>query len=298
MKKLSQFVIEKLKIKKSLYQYFPTDLSELQQIIIDKCNNIKDGYIDLTDVDVSSIDEMFYLFGTDNDKQFTNKNDIKTIDVTGWNVSNVKDMDFIFNALPNLIEIKGLDTWDVSNVTSMKGFFYDCTNLKSIKGIENFKFNEKLKSLSQFFAFCDSLEEINVNNWDVSNVSNFSIMFLYCRKLNELNLGNWKTKNAVNLRSMFETCDNLKKIIGLDNWDISNVKSTDSMFKDCKNLESLPGIENWDVSNITHASQMFLGCKKLKGDLSNWKFDKNCKLKNIFVHTLSSKLKRCKTKFN
>ena len=125
MKKLSQFVIEKLKIKKSLYQYFPTDLSELQQIIIDKCNNIKDGYIDLTDVDVSSIDEMFYLFGTDNDKQFTNKNDIKTIDVTGWNVSNVKDMDFIFNALPNLIEIKGLDTWDVSNVTSMKGFFYE-----------------------------------------------------------------------------------------------------------------------------------------------------------------------------
>ena len=45
------------------------------------------------------------------------------IDVTGWDVSHIKNMFELFAYFINLEEIKGIENWDISNVTNMKGMF-------------------------------------------------------------------------------------------------------------------------------------------------------------------------------
>lgn len=53
----------------------------------------------------------------------------KYIDVTNWDVSNVKDMSFLFADLEDLEQIKGIYTWDISKLEDAYGIFAGCTNL-------------------------------------------------------------------------------------------------------------------------------------------------------------------------
>ena len=81
MKSLTQFIQEKLIIKKksSNYKYFPETRKELKDIILQR---IKDegNKVDLNDIDTSNITDMSYLFA------YTNFNG----DISKWDVSKVK----------------------------------------------------------------------------------------------------------------------------------------------------------------------------------------------------------------
>lgn len=46
------------------------------------------------------------------------------------------------------------------------------------------------------FLDCKNLEEINLSNWDISNVARMGSMFTNCSALKELNLNDFKTNNV------------------------------------------------------------------------------------------------------
>ena len=90
MKTLLQIINEKLKISKNKqFIYKPESLEELKNLIKEKVENNKDNILDLTDIDVSSLTSLenminyTYLDDDVNDK-------IDTIDISGWDVSNLK----------------------------------------------------------------------------------------------------------------------------------------------------------------------------------------------------------------
>ena len=142
------------------------------------------------------------------------------------------------------------------------------------------------------FYYCQSLEDLDINNWDTSNVKDMSSMFLYCTSLGELNLNNWNTGNVTNMNSMFaHTYDEfntagLTKLeinnwdtskvedmsfmffwseintLDLSNWDTSNVKNMDSMFSICDSLTEL-NISNFNTSKVTNMDGMFFATTKL-----------------------------------
>ena len=116
MKSLSQYIQEKLIIKKSKatsYKYSPQAKEELQDIIKKRIN--QDGNeVDLNDIDVSQIKDMSNLFeGT-----YFNG------DISEWDVSNVTNMSHIFNECKSFN--KDISNWDVSNVTNMYRMFNNC----------------------------------------------------------------------------------------------------------------------------------------------------------------------------
>ena len=95
MKSLSQYIQEKLIIKKSTtkknkntnYKYFPESKEELQDIIKQRIKQ-EGNEVDLNDIDVSKINDMsslFYDYGKFNG------------DISKWDVSNVTDMKFMFD---------------------------------------------------------------------------------------------------------------------------------------------------------------------------------------------------------
>ena len=139
----------------------PKTKVELQDMIIDAIE--KNGpEVDLNHIDVSGIDNMrllFYMYYGRSDK---NKSQILQSfngDISKWDVSNVKDMAWMFNGAESFNQ--DLSKWDVSNVENMSYMFKDA---KSFNG--------------------------DISEWDVSGVTDMRCMFSGAESFNQ-NLSDW-----------------------------------------------------------------------------------------------------------
>lgn len=290
MKTLLQTINEKLKIRKSTsnnIKYKPDSLEQLKKIIKEKVENTLGEILDLTDIDVSnltSIENMTVYTYLD---IINHKSKIDTVDVTDWDVSNIKNFKRAFcSRLGNRITtIIGLDTWDVSNGENFREFFSDCWNLKEFDGVENFKFGKNCNDISYFFSGCQSITNIDLSNWDVSNISWMGGIFFGCGALTKFSFKNWKTLNVFAMTSVFKNCHSLEKITDADNLDMTTCTDITGMFCNCENLKTIEGIEKWNTKKLNSIENAFGGCINLKCDLSSWVLKPHIIKKGAFTYT-------------
>ena len=129
------------------------------------------------------------------------------------------------------------------------------------------------------------IDNIDVSNWDVSNVTTMEGLFNNCKKFN-CDLSKWDVSNVKDMSYMFYNCGNFD--CDLSNWDVSNVTNMYTMFEGCSKFKG-KGLENWDVSKVENISYMFFDCINFDCNLSNWNVNNvknmermfyNCNLKN------------------
>lgn len=82
--------------------------------------------------------------------------------------------------------------------------------------------------------------------------------------LNLKGLQNWDMSNGTNFRNMFSFCKSLQDLKGLQNWNVSNGTQFQYMFANCKSLIDISALQNWNVSNDEDFSDMFKNCSKVK----------------------------------
>ena len=92
-------------------------------------------------LDVSHIEDLSWLF-------VGIATGVKTLDLSGWKTSGVKDMSWMFGGCKTL-ESLDLSGWDVSNV----------------------------KTMNDMFACCENIEYLDITDWDTSKVKNMARMF-------------------------------------------------------------------------------------------------------------------------
>lgn len=174
MKSINQYIQERLFVKKKTYKYFPTTKEDLKEIIRDHIDEF--GYeCNLNDIDTSKITDMHGLFSWTSTTGFNG-------DISEWDVSNVENMEFMFESS----EFNGdLSDWDTSNVKNMRGMFES----------------------SQF-----SGENGSISNWDVSKVENMERMFAYNRKFNQ-DISKWNVSKVTDWGQMFSDCQIKAKYI-------------------------------------------------------------------------------------
>ena len=114
------------------------------------------------------------------------------------------------------------------------------------------------------FSGCKNFN-LNLNNWDVSIVTDMRYMFKGCINFNG-DISNWNVSKVYNMNSMFKGCINFNQ--PLDEWNVSNVRFMDEMFKECINFNR--DISNWDVSKVISMKDMFKDCQNFNQDLSSW----------------------------
>ena len=148
--------------------------------------------------------------------------------------------------------------------------FERCHKLKEIKGINNFETSEVTK-MSQMFQECYILENLDLSQFDFSNVINMGWMFNKCHKLKEIKgIKNFKNYQLKEILGMFGECNELE-FIDLSNFDISNVEDLAGMFKECHKLRQIKGINNFKFYKNIKINDMFKGCSELKDlDLSDY----------------------------
>ena len=162
------------------------------------------------------------------------------------------------------------------------GFAY-CKNLKEVFG-ENLvtsKTFEKMTSMQKMFANCSGLTNLDVSNFDTSNIKYMDEMFWGCSNLTSLDVSNFNTTKATSMGSMFGNCSSLTSL-NVSNFDTSNVEGQAcrgtvhsnsgmlGMFRGCSNLTSLD-VSKFNTSKVKDMSYMFFGCESLTNlNISNF----------------------------
>ena len=190
MKSLNQYIIEKILINKSskLNKIKVESKDQLQSIIQERYNN-NNSFLDLTDIDISELDDLSGVFAR--------LNKVEAIDISGWDTSNVIDMNFMFS---------------------------QCKKLKKIIGIENLDVS-KLRCANCMFSYCEKLVELDLTNWNPKLLQKTRYMFYGCLNLKIIkNIENWQLPNIKEVKYMFSGCTKLD--IDLSNWDLTNIKDS------------------------------------------------------------------------
>ena len=205
MKHLNQFITEYI-IKKKLdkpidsedhYEYHPENKKQLIRNISEL---FKKGETNLNCIDTSNVTDMSNLFYYEKSKNIN-------FDISDWDVSKVKYMQYMFHGLKNFN--CDLSKWDVSNVTNMVGVFEGCQNFIGA-GLEN---------------------------WDVSNVTSMEYLFVDCYEFNS-DISNWDVSKVENIDGMFYNCKNFN--CDLNKWNVKNVKYMNETFGNCTSLKNKP----------------------------------------------------------
>lgn len=229
-------------------------------------------------VKTEKLESMFYMFD--------GCSSLTALDLSAWNLNNVKDMESLFKncsgltsvALPKVTSKKiqymqrmfsgcssltsiDLSGWNVENVTEMGDLFYGCSNLKAID-LSGWT-PRSLTKISRMFLNCTSLENINLSGWNLENMTEIQYMFSGCTSLKTVDLSNWKTPKLSVLGRLINGCGSLT-YANLSGWDVSSLYQIDVYpFSGCVNLVTLD-LSGWNLDNTIVDRRLFENCNSLK----------------------------------
>ena len=119
------------------------------------------------------------------------------------------------------------------------------------------------------FSCRDNIEEINLSNFNSSQVTDISGMFFGCSRLKSIDFSNFNTESVKSMEFVFYGCHSLQSL-DLKNFNTQLVTSMYQMFYECRSLNNL-NLSNFDTKSVTNMFQMFFKCSSLiELDLSNF----------------------------
>ena len=167
------------------------------------------------------------------------------------------------------------------NSNSSKAFI----GLKELHELDMSNFDtSNVNDMSRMFAYLENIENLDLSNFGVKNVKNMEYMFIGMTKIQNLNL-NWENESDVtNTRGMFSGLK-LIKSLNLSNLDTRNVVNMSAMFENMSSLEGIQFGEKFITKNVTTMGGMFsndVGLKTL--DLSRFDTSNVTNMEYMFFH--------------
>ena len=171
------------------------------------------------------------------------------------------------------------------NSNSSKTFI----GLKELHELDVSNFDtSNVNDMSRMFAYLENIEDLDLSNFKVKNVKNMEYMFIGMTKIRNLNL-DWENNSDVsNTRGMFSGLKSIK-LLNLSNLDTRNVINMSAMFENMSSLESIQFGEKFITKNVTTMGGMFSNDVELKTlDLS--RFDTSNVTNMEYMFCLNHKL--------
>ncbi len=224
--------------------------------------------LDLSGFNTSNVTSMYYMFyGMSN---------LTSLNLSSFDTSKVTDMGSMFAYMYRLTSLD-LSNFDTSKVTDMSAMFFD-TKLTSLN-LSGFNTSQVTIMHSMFYG--TRLTSLDLSGFNTSQVTNMGLMFYGMSNLTSLNLSSFDTSKVMDMHHMFYGVSNLASL-NLSNFDTSKVTNMEYMFCGMSNLTSLD-LSNFDTSNVTNMDDMFYNMSNLTSlDLSNFNTSKVVVMREMF----------------
>ena len=184
-----------------------------------------------------------------------------------------------------LISIKNLDLSNTVEGWENIGFYFGGgNNNHDVEEITLPRFKIKLTRASgDVFAFLNSLKRINnITSLDTSELHDMFNMFAYCSSLEQIDVSGFDTTNVTSMNSMFRGCTALREI-DISGFNMQNVSDINDMFANCVSLQTIKMPQSIGGDNLRSSFCVFENCKSLKKiDLSGFKRSINNDPYNFF----------------
>ncbi|MBS9461153.1 BspA family leucine-rich repeat surface protein [Flagellimonas sp. 389] len=118
-------------------------------------------------------------------------------------------------------------------------------------------------------AFVNADFKQDINDWDVSKVTNMYGTFAYNTTFNQ-DISGWDVGQVTNMESMFNRAESFNQDIS--GWDIGSVEHMENMFNRAESFNQ--SIGNWDVGNVQSMEGMFFSASAFNQDISGWDISK------------------------
>ncbi|MBQ1408044.1 MAG: BspA family leucine-rich repeat surface protein [Eubacterium sp.] len=176
----------------------------------------------IENLDTSNVTNMTHMF---------HNCSVQSLDVSGFNTSNVENMEFAFAYLTNLTElnVSGFNTSAVTNMRWMFGCDYKVKELD----VSDFD-TSKVTHMGDMFFRCESVESLDVSGFETGNVTNIGWMFGVCKSIKDIDLSGFDTSKVTTMVSLFDECSNLESA-DISSFEISNA-NTSNMFHKCDSI--------------------------------------------------------------
>ncbi len=187
----------------------------------------------MENIDTNNVNSMVCMFA--------GCSSLQSIDLSKLNTSNVATMQQMFAECSSL-QILDLSSFNVAKVLNMNEMFQFVTAKLILTGWK-IRGNDVMSLASHgaalLFDDCSS-SEIIANDWDVSNVNNFSGLFSNCSSLETLNISGWNFSTGCVARGFFAGCTSLSNVTGMNEWNLSNFNLNAAPFAAiCQNCTAL-----------------------------------------------------------
>ncbi|MDH5646115.1 MAG: BspA family leucine-rich repeat surface protein, partial [Candidatus Heimdallarchaeota archaeon] len=203
-----------------------------------------------------------------------------------YSTGGIKDVTFNgilrgwrFNNAGDVSKITGISQWGNMNLGNSGAYFMGASNM--VLSATDAPDLTGTTSLYQAFRWCELLGNTgNMNNWDVSAVTDMGWMFLYAMSFNQP-LGNWNVSSVTNMANMFMNAFYFNQPIG--SWNTSSVTTMSNMFNSATAFNQSVG--DWDVSKVTNMNNMFGGATNFNQPLNNWDVSNVIVMNNLLAGT-------------
>jgi len=134
--------------------------------------------------------------------------------------------------------------------------------------ISNFDSSE-VEDMAYFFYKMNSLRSLELSSFNTDKATDMTGMFAYVNSLKKLDLTNFNTSKVTNMSAMFHSMSNLDEL-KISSFNTENVTNMNGMFYGASKLVSLE-LSNFDTSNVTDMGRMFSGMSSIQQlDLSHF----------------------------
>ena len=194
-----------------------------------------------------------YIFGHDSYYYFDTSFYPHLIYINGDLQKTIKH-NYNFNKTENYVKL----VWNFT-INNCGNMFYECSDITEID-LSNFD-TSQVEIMYYMFYGCSSLTSINLFNFKTSNVTVMHYMFYNCYSIQSLNLSSFDTTQVTRMDFMFSHCSSLISL-NLTNFITLNAKDMNNMFSDCKSFLKLD-LSNFDTSQVSMMNSMFSNCLSL-----------------------------------
>lgn len=235
-------------------------------ISIERAADANDRVVAVGQTENGAFNSAFADVGDNNHDHGANGNQtLKSLDLTGLDVSQISDMSGLFANDKALVSVTGLDTWN---------------------------FSPNMRSIGHLFAYDPKLTTIQgIDKWDTTNFRYIDNLVVNDTSLTSLDLTNWKKTKQINLANdMFNGASSLTTVGDLSGWNLNNATTTENMFKGTSALTSIGAaggvsdLSGWDMSNNGYMDNMFAGSGIKSLDVSNWNLKNGVQVTDMFAN--------------